>query len=525
MTEARVVKGHYLVQTNNPGQLQAVFPNVKAATIKGQTWVAVPYDLDSARVLTNMGVKVQSPIRTEYDWPGRFTPRWYQHDTAEFFSLNPRAHCLNAPRTGKTLSSLWASDYLRQAGKVKRTLIIAPLSTLDDVWVQNIFESFPLRTFAVLHGSRAKRLELLAKPHDYYVINHHGIRLIEEALADRPDVNLLIIDESAEFRNSRTPTLWKPLNRILNKQGHDRWAWGMTGTPTDVAVTDAFGQSKLITPNNFPGHFTSFKIATMQQVSQYKWVPKKGWEDTVNRVLKPSIRFDRSVCTDMEPCVTFRKAELSKEQSKAYKEFSRQAVADIRGDVVSAVTASSVAQKLVQVACGCVYDNEGEVIKLDFGPRLAVLKEMIRGNQEKVVVLVPFTGALRALEQELKLKKKADGTTTGWSTCVVDGSVSKTKRDRIFKEFRNNKDPHIMIAHPKCMSHGLDLCAASLIIWYAPHNKSTWTQASARIDGSKQEVKIDIAHIYATQEERVMYRVIQEQGKMQDVLLELAKGG
>lgn len=516
MTEAKVIKGNYVFRAENPGQIQAVFPNVKVATIKGQTWVAVPYDLDSARVLTNMGVKVQSPIRTEYDWPGRFTPRWYQHDTADFFSLNPRAHCLNAPRTGKTLSSLWASDYLRQAGKIKRTLIIAPLSTLDDVWVQNIFESFPLRTFAVLHGSRAKRLELLAKPHDYYIVNHHGVRLIEEALEDRDDINLVIIDESAEFRNSRTPTLWKPLNRILNKQGHDRWAWGMTGTPTDVAVTDAFGQSKLITPSNFPGHFTSFKIATMQQISQYKWVPKKGWEDTVNRALKPSIRFDRSVCTDMEPCKTFRKAELSKEQDKAYKEFSRQAVADIRGAMVSAVNASALVQKLVQTACGVVYGPEGEIIKLDFGPRLAVLKELIRGNQEKVIVFVPFTGVLNALAKELRKT---------WSVEVVDGSVSKGKRDRIFREFRSLPDPHIILAHPKCMAHGLDLTTASLLIWYAPHNKSTYNQACARIDGSGQKVKIDIAHIYATTEERRAYKVIQEQGKMQDVLLELAKGG
>jgi SNF2 family DNA or RNA helicase len=101
--------------------------------------------------------------------------------------------------------------------------------------------------------------------------------------------------------------------------------------------------------------------------------------------------------------------------------------------------------------------------------------------------------------------------------------VSKGKRDRIFKDFRNNKDPHIMIAHPKCMSHGLDLCAASLIIWYAPHNKSTYNQACARIDGSRQDVKIDVAHIYATDEERRAYKVIQEQGKMQDVLLNMMR--
>ncbi|KGO32710.1 hypothetical protein JT06_18850, partial [Desulfobulbus sp. Tol-SR] len=61
-------------------------------------FVAVPQTLEAARVLNNLGVKVQSPIRTNYSWPGRFTPRWYQIDTSEFFTLHTRAHCHSAPR-------------------------------------------------------------------------------------------------------------------------------------------------------------------------------------------------------------------------------------------------------------------------------------------------------------------------------------------------------------------------------------------------------------------------------------------
>ncbi|MFA5436878.1 MAG: SNF2-related protein, partial [Candidatus Neomarinimicrobiota bacterium] len=178
--------------------------------------------------------------------------------------------------TGKTLSALWAADYLRRAGHIQRTMIVAPLSTLYDVWQQNIFESFPLRTFAVLHGSRQKRLDLLAQPCDFYVVNHHGIGLIEYALKDRPDINHFIIDECAVMRNARNKrtrekkggVLWAPLNEVLNNQGIVRSVWGMTGTPTPNEPTDAFGQCKLITPENYKGHFTSFKQETMMQLSQ-----------------------------------------------------------------------------------------------------------------------------------------------------------------------------------------------------------------------------------------------------------------
>lgn len=513
---ARIINKNIVVRTEVPEQLRTIFPSLKEAYVNGTQYCAVPYTLEATKILNNLGFKVPSPIRTEYDWPGRYTPRWYQLDTAEFFTLNSRAHCHSAMRTGKTLSALWAADYLRINKKIKRTLIVAPLSTLWDVWEQNIFESFPLRTFAVLHGSRQKRKELLAEPHDFYVINHHGIALIEKELAKRKDIDLFVIDEVAGFRNAQAKTLFKPLDRVLNKQGIVRSVWGMTGSPTPNAPTDAFGQCKLITPENYHGHFTSFKRETMWQVSQFKWVPKKRHEEVVSRVLKPSIRFERSVCTDMEPCYIERRAQLSTEQQKAYKQLIRQAVTEIKGSTVTAVNAAVLISKLVQTACGCVIAADGTIAKMDFGPRLSVLEELIEENDEKVLVFVPFTGVLDALAIELRKR---------WSVAVVDGNVSPGKRNKIFKEFRTLPDPHVLVCHPQVMAHGLDLTAATLSIWYAPiHKAEIYQQANARTDGSKQDVKIDIAHIYATTEEHKIYSVLQEKGRLQDIVLELSKG-
>ena len=359
MTPARIINDHYVLQTPNAGQYKALFPDLKVATVQGQTFVAVPQTLEAARVLNNLGVKVEPPILNTYDWPGRYTPRWYQRETSAFFTLYTRCYCLSEMRTGKTLSALWAADYLRREGKIHRTLIVAPLSTLWDVWEQNIFESFPLRTFAVLHGPKQKRLDLLRHPADFYIVNHHGVGLIEEALSKRPDIDLVIVDELAELRsakNKRTKmkkggVLWAPLNEVLNKQGIARAAWGLTGTPTPNAPTDAFGQCKLITPENYHGHFTAFKQETMLQFGPFKWVPKKGAEQSVARLLKPAIRFKRSVCSTMEPCYIDRRAQLSEEQTKAYKQMISQAATELRGQTVTAVNAAVLLSKLIQIAC------------------------------------------------------------------------------------------------------------------------------------------------------------------------------
>lgn len=517
MTETRLINGHIVFQTTVPDQLKMSFSSIKECNIKGKNYYALPYNIDTARILNNIGITAPSPIRTQYGWPGRYTPRWYQIDTADFLTLNMRSHCHNAPRTGKTLSSLWAADFLRQQRKIKRTMVVAPLSTLWDVWEQNIFEHFPLRSFVVLHGSRERRLRMLDQLCDFYIVNHHGIKIIENALENRKDIDHFIVDEVATFRNSRAKTLHQPLERVLNRQGIHRSAWGLTGTPTPNEPTDAFGQCRLLTPQNYIGHYTSFKRETMIQVSQFKWVPKKGSAKTVAKVLNPSIRFERSVCTSMDPVHISRRAQLSKEQQKAYKDLKNYAVTEAKGMTVTAVNAAVLLSKLSQVACGVAISADGSLLDVDFGPRLSVLEELIEENNEKVLVFVPFKGVVDALAK--KLKKR-------WSIEIVDGRVSAGKRNKIFRDFRTLKDPHVLVCHPQVMAHGLDLTTATLSIWYAPFFKAEiYQQANARIDGSKQTVKMDIAHIYATAEEQRVYEALNNKGKFQDIVLDLIKKG
>lgn len=518
----KIIKNHLVFQPEAPGQIQTLFPDAKFA---GE-YCALPHTLDTAKVLNNIGITAPSPIRTEYDWPsagGRYVPRWYQVDTADFLTLNPRCHCHNKQRTGKTLSNLWAADYLRRKGIIQRTLIVAPLSTLWDVWETNIFECFPLRTFTVLYGTRQKRLDLLEKPCDFYIVNHHGVGIIEAALKNRPDINHIIYDEVAVMRNGgkrRKPdapesVLFDPINRIANEQGIVRSLWGNTGTPTPNAPTDAYGQSKLITPWHVRGvSFSSFRLKTMHKLGDFKWVPQRGAMETASRVLKPSIMFDRTVCTDMEPCHIYRRAELSAQQQKTYKALVSKALAEIEGQTVTAVNAAVLMSKICQIGCGCVLDVDKNVVSLDFGPRFSVLEELIEENEEKVLVFAPFTAVLNDLAE--KLRKR-------WSVEIIYGGTTPAKRNKIFSDFRREKAPHILVCHPGTMQHGLDLTAASLAIWYAPTVKAEeYQQANARIDGSRQKAKIDIAHIYATSEEQRIYSVLQGKGKLQDIVLSMS---
>ena len=146
-------------------------------------YVGVPATLSNMQILRLLGYPVVRPLE-RYDWPRSShikQPFHAQTETANFLAVHPRACVLSDMGTGKTLASLWAADALmrdaERRGRKLRCLVVAPLSTLSTVWSDALFQNFlGRRTAVVLHGSADKRLELLARPYDFYLLNHDGIK-------------------------------------------------------------------------------------------------------------------------------------------------------------------------------------------------------------------------------------------------------------------------------------------------------------------------------------------------------------
>ena len=305
---------------------------------------------------------------------------------------------------------------------------------------------------------------------------------------------------------------------ILNRQNIPRSAWGLTGTPTPTAPTDCFGQIRLLTPERYTKGFRTIQNELMTQVSQFKWVPKHGSAERVYELMQPSIRFALEDCLDLPPTIyQERECELTPQQQKHYKEMERQCFTEIQGTSISAVNAGVLLGKLCQASLGIMYDGAGGVVDMDFGPRLKVLKEVIEECDEKVIVFVPYTGALLRFYDELK---------NHWSVEIVDGSVSASKRNRIFKDFQEGVNPRVILAHPGTMAHGLTLTAATTIVWAAPVTSTeTFLQANARISRPGQVKTAHIIMLHGSAVERRLYQTLKERRRLQDLVLELAKEG
>lgn len=499
------------LKLNNPGRVLASVPSAKVCDIRGTPLVIVPHNLDEVKVLNNLGIKSPSPILHYYSWPGRFTPFEHQRQTAAFLTLHHRCFVLNQIGTGKSMSALWAADYLMRTKKVKKVLILSPLSTLERVWGDAIFSNLIDRKFVVMHGTADRRKKLLKQDVDYYIINHDGFSIIANECIGMFD--LVIVDEAAVLRNPST-NRFKFFRKWLEKNPQVR-LWMMTGTPTPNGPTDAWALAKLVGNPNIPNTFAAFRDQVMVKVAQWKFIPRPNAIELVRHVLQPAVMYKRDLLDLPETIFSTRSAPLSPSQKLHFQQMLKTFTTELAQGQITAANEAVKLGKLIQIVCGVAYGNDGSPIELDCAPRISLVQELIEEAGEKVILFVPLTGTLHMLARELSKH---------WSVAVVNGDVSKGERDRIFHAFQHSPEPRVLIAHPGTMAHGLTLTSATTTIWYGPINSNeVYTQANGRTDRIGKRSSSNVIHIESTDIERKMYDRLQNKQRLQGLLLDLIK--
>lgn len=505
-----------------PPDPAAVLARVPTAFELSPGIVGMPHDIESVARLAAMGVQVPSPIESYYSFPHDKTVYptilGHQPGSAGFLVSNPHCYCLSGIGTTKTIIALWAADYLLEQGLARRVLIVAPNEALERAWGDTIFVHLTHRKFAVLQGSADRRRKLLAQPHDFYIINPHGLPVVRAELEKRDDLDLIIIDELADFRNKTNA--WKALDAILYpaKRPPKPWVWGLTATPRPQGATDPYYQCRLVTPTSVPKYFSQFRAMVESHESQFIWVERPEAQDIIFKCLQPAIRYTRDQCLDLPgELYSYLDVKLSPEQTKHYREITRDLATEIRGGRVTAVNEGVKRSKLLQIACGVAYDSNGVPREMDAGERIETLLSTIERTNEKVIVFVPFTEVTNTLSREISKH---------WSCAVVYGDVSLNERNQIFADFQKKDDPSVLVAHPKCMSRSLTLTEASTIIWYAPVDSNyDYEQANGRITRQGQKYTANIIHLAGSAIERKMYKRLELRQKMQGVLLEMVEKG
>jgi len=498
----------------------ALFPHGTRFTWNNTDYYAVPHGREETVALRNMDFVVPAPIVEHYDFPSADGKKPFAKQvlTAASMTMNPSSYVLNGMGTGKTKAAIWAFDFLQREGLASKMLVVAPLSTLEFTWAREIFNTLPHLRVKVLTGTSAKRHKLLAEDADIYIVNHDGVKVLYSALLNRTDIDVICFDEASAYRNARAQR--SKVARILAR-GRS-YVWGMTGSPTPTAPVDAFGLAHLITPQTAPRSFGHFRQDTMQQVSQFRWVPKKDAAETVSQLLQPAVRFSLDEIVELPPLVEREiQVPLGARQKAVYDAVRDHAAALLKNGTITAANGGVAFSKMLQASVGWVYGEgakDREIFPMyddhEVNPRTAALLDIIESAERKIIVFSPFKSATAGISKAL--------TAAGIDFAEVTGDTPHGERTKIFNQFQGGEKLRVLNAHPECMSHGLTLTAADTVVWYGPVTKlETFEQANARITRVGQAHKQQIVKLVGTPAERMVYRRLADRHELQENILDL----
>jgi SNF2 family DNA or RNA helicase len=515
-----------VVYKGEPGVLPQYIPDLQR--VNG-SYFCVPRTLASLQVMRHYQYEVPEVINDlTYDFPiaPPFHPLPHQKVMANFSVLHRRMFNLSDMGTMKTISTLWAADYLmKQHPKGEfRAIIVAPLSTLERVWANAIFRNFlGRRSYVICHGTPVQRLAALADDVDFYIINFDGvgtgvktrgtfeIRGFSKELRDRADIKLAVIDEASAYKDPST-VRHRVARELLARR---EYLWLLTGTPTPNAPTDAYGLAKLVN-NAYGKSKTGWKMETMFQVSNFVWKPKADGYQKAAKLLSPSIRYDLKDIWNGPECVTQqRSVELTADQKKMMADLKRDLQVTVKsGAAISAVNEAAARQKFIQVSLGAVYDHEHKAHLADARPRIAALNEVLDEAPGKFLVFAPLTSVVNLLKREMKHRNVE----------IVNGEVSQKERTKIFAAFQEG-DLQGIVADPGTMAHGLDLWQARTIIWYGTTDKAElYAQANRRAHRPGQRYPVSVVQLVSNPLEIEIFRRLENNLSLQGSLLTIIQG-
>tara|TARA_R110000744_G_scaffold231984_1_gene350063 strand:+ start:211 stop:1746 length:1536 start_codon:yes stop_codon:yes gene_type:complete len=498
-----------LLKLRNPKRVTEVVP--KSEVVRDNE-VLVNWGLDEMHTLKKLNINVPSPIQGQYKWTGKYEPFDHQKKTAAFFTMNRKSFCFNEQGTGKTASAIWAADFLLNQDKIKRVLVICPLSIMDSAWREDFFTFAPHRSVDIAYGAPKKRKEIIQQGADFVIINYDGVEIVSEEIANG-GFDLIIVDEATHYKNAQSKR-WKTLNKLI---GDDTWLWMMTGTPAAQSPLDAYGLAKMINPLNVPRFFGSFRDMVMRKVTQFRWIIKPEATNLVFNVLQPAIRFTKEQCLDL-PAMTYvkRKVELTRQQQKYYDMLKKKLVMTVGDDEVSAVNAAVIMNKLLQISAGAVYTDEGDTLEFDIKHRYKVLREVIDESSQKVLIFVPFKHTIDILTDKLR--------TDGITTEVIRGDVPVARRTDIFKRFQTTDNPRVLVIQPQSAAHGVTLTAANTVVWWGPTpSLETYAQANARVHRSGQTHPCTVVQLQGSAVEKRVYSLLDNRINVHTKMIDLYK--
>lgn len=442
----------------------------------------------------------------------KFIPHDYQQYAIDFIKNNEVAAVLLDMGLGKTSITLTAvNDLIFDSFEVSKVLVIAPLRVARDTWPAEIKKWDHLKhlRYSVAVGSESERLAALRKEADIYIINRENVDWLVNKSRLSFNFDMVVIDELSSFKSHQS----KRFKSLLKVRPFIKRIVGLTGTPSSNGLMDLWAQFRILDMGKRLGRYiTHYRSAyflpdkrSADRIFTYK--PADGAEQMIyDRISDITISMKSADYLKLPECIINEVPVFMDTKEKAiYETFKEDMVAKIKEEEIDAANAAVLSGKLLQMANGCIYDEDKKALKIH-DRKLDALEDLIESaNGKPLLVAYWFQHDLARIKERFPVRE------------------IKTSKD--IEEWNNGKIP-LAVIHPASAGHGLNLqTGGSTLVWFG----LTWSlelyqQCNARLHRQGQTDTVVIHHIISkgTIDEDVM-AALQRKEKIQNALINAVK--
>lgn len=444
-----------------------------------------------------------------------YEPHDYQKYATEKIIELPACALFMEMGLGKTVSTLTAIDELiYDRFEVEKVLVIAPYRVADDTWTTETEKWDHLQHLRVskVLGSAAQRIAALQAEADIYVINRENVTWLVETLGKRWLFDMIVVDELSSFK-SNSAKRFKSLRTV--RPLAKRFV-GLTGTPAPNGLLDLWPQVYLIDRGERLGKtYTGYKDRYFYPGKRngfvvYSWTPKEGAKEAIEQKLS-------DICISMkaedylklpDKIINDVYVSLDHQEMQKYHELEREKLMELEGKEITALSAAAVWGKLLQLANGAAYDNDGSVIPFHYR-KLDALEGIINESSgHPVLVFYNFRHDYERLMERFRTYRPRT-----------------LKRQKDIRDWNAGTIP-LLLAQPASMGHGLNIQAGGhIIVWFGLNpSLELYLQANARLyrQGQTEAVIIHRLITKGTVDEDVVKKLLIKDGT-QDGLMESLK--
>lgn len=405
----------------------------------------------------------------------------YQKDIIDKATSIPNIGLLLPPGLGKTTTTL---TIIAEQCK-GRTLIIAPKKVAETVWSDEVQKWDHLKHLRVskILGNPKERVEAVQKDADIYIINLENVVWLTDLKVPMTKFHNLVIDESSRFKDSSTKRFkaLKPFLKTFKRRII------LTGTPTPQGYQDLWSQVAILDlGQRLETSLTKFRDKYMMPIERnrhtgviYKWgiIPKA--DEVINDKIKDicfSLKAE-DYLTLPEVTKVYHSIELGQASRSAYDKLRKDMVLEVEADTITAVSAASLTNKLLQFTSGNLYKEDGtwscvHSAKVDF------LEDILDENTP-TLIFYHFKASLQKLKDRFPQAKMLDEIN--------------------HQDWRDGKVP-VLLCHPQSGGIGINLqcnvADTAQVIWYdLPWSSENYIQANARVHRQGQTKPVIIHHL------------------------------